>query len=424
MKWIEPVKAEPDVSLYGNKGASLIRMARLGMPVPRFAIIDPSGVYDSYDFRLQGEIVSVRSSGKISMPGMMDTILNVGLNSNLIYNDPIAYSLKEDYAQFIRDYEVLVNKKDSLPFDEHLASDKDIDTIINELLYIADGFPQDPQLQLERCIQAVRDSWKNDRATVYRNHLSLKQETPAVIVQSMVVLELFDTSDGAGSGVILTRTPETNKFGPYGDFLSNRLGDAIVSGSAFTEDITKYQETWWYDYLVECCRKVEEEWGSTCEIEFVVTGFSVFFLQCREAKFSTMLYREEMKDLSSYRKLGKGLVIQPANLEGVLALTSEQAIEQKEQGLSPILVRERTDPADIHGMIAADAIVTLTGGLVSHAAITARAWGKPCVVALNKEENNIELTDQILTDTKTGLTFQPGDAILLHEGALYACKGQ
>ncbi len=405
--------------LLGGKGAGLAVMnADLRLPVPPAFIITTDafrrwsgeGSISFLEAELQNAVnhlelrvnrrfgadvrplvVSVRSGAPVSMPGMMDTILDLGLNdlTEKALTDELGAAAARDAHNRFR---VMFRK-----------------TVGRE--------PEpDPWSQLRSAILAVFASWDGERAKAYRSHTGLSNDLgTAVIVQAMV----FGTAPGfSGTGVVFTRDPSTGEPRPTGDWLANAQGEDVVSGARTTRPIEGFRDEMpeiWAN-LLTMLDKLEQHYQDLCDVEFTVESGRLWLLQTRVGKRSARAairiavdraqdprfaydrtdaiasVREEdlqavlnSKNLNSATEwLSKGIPASPGVVSGKVYLTSDDAVDATARGETVILVRTETSPADILGMEAAVGILTLTGGLVSHAAIVAREWGKAAVVGANE----------------------------------------
>ncbi|MBS0617691.1 MAG: pyruvate, phosphate dikinase [Spirochaetes bacterium] len=487
-----------DKKLLGGKGANLAEMTSLGIPVPPgFTISTDVCTYyyahqNSYPSDLQAQIdasikelettigkkfgdktnpllVSVRSGAPVSMPGMMDTILNLGLNDETVAglisstgNQRFGY---DSYRRFIQMYgnvvmgmkhhdfeHILEGIKKSKGVSEDLALDaSDLQKLIGEYkgavkLKTGKDFPQSPKEQLMGAIDAVFASWMNDRAITYRklNNISEALGT-AVNVQSMV---FGNMGDDCGTGVAFTRNPASGERKFYGEFLMNAQGEDVVAGIRTPLSIEKLAEIMpdAMKELLSYADKLEHHYKDMQDIEFTIERSKLYMLQTRSGKrtaFAAIRTAVEMVDeklidekialkridagtlpsllakifaeKEKKAALAKGLVIAtglpagPGAASGHIALTAEKAVEMAAQGIKSLLVRVETSPEDISGMHSAEGILTARGGMTSHAAVVARGMNKPCIVGCSALE----------VDYKTGtVEFNAGTpkAVKLKEG--------
>ncbi len=448
----------------GGKGANLAEMTNLGIPVPPgFTITTqvcaayhqnqhqyPEGLEEevaSHMARMEevmgkkfGDaedplLVSVRSGAAVSMPGMMDTILNLGLNDKAVEglarktgNPRFAW---DSYRRFIQMYgNVVMNvahedfehalesvkKAKNIELDTHLSADdlKEVVRLYKKIYRSTTkkAFPQDPHDQLWGSISAVFGSWMNERAIKYRdlNHIKDLKGT-AVNVQSMV---FGNWGDDSGTGVCFSRDPSTGKNEFYGEYLMNAQGEDVVAGIRTPERIATLarhnQEI--YDQLVSIKNRLEQHFRNMQDMEFTVQQGTLFLLQTRTGartgqaavKIAVdmveegLITREEaigrvlpthidqmlhpmidQKSLKSVKPLGKGLNASPGAACGQIVFSAADAESQVKEGRKVLLVRKETSPEDIGGMAVAQGILTSTGGMTSHAAVVARGMGTPCV---------------------------------------------
>ena len=453
--------------LLGGKGANLAEMTSvLKLPVPHGftistdacrAYIDegwPDGLTVEVDAALAqledrmgkrlgdpGDplLVSVRSGAQFSMPGMMDTVLNLGLNDVSVEglaaqtNDPrFAY---DSYRRFIAMYARIVQGIDSLEFDRLLDAAKELAGVDSDgeipaelLRYLVGAyqeivvhetgrpFPQDPHEQIRGAIEAVFGSWNGTRAIAYREREGIDHRLgTAVNVQAMV----FGNRDNqSGTGVGFTRDPSTGDQGVYGDFLVNAQGEDVVAGVRITEPLAELEGHFpeVFHQLMEIFERLELHYRDMCDVEFTVEQGKLWMLQTRVGKRTGMaalrmavamttdegirltkdeaLLRVSPDHLdqllhpqfatSKVDVITTGLGASPGAAVGKVYFSSDDAVRAHERGEDVILVRKETSPDDVHGMLAANGILTSRGGLVSHAAVVARGWGKPAVVGADQ----------------------------------------
>ena len=447
--------------LLGGKGANLAEMTRLGMPVPPgFTITTaacrayllardtPSGLFDEVDEHLSrleektgrrlgdGEdplLVSVRSGAKFSMPGMMETVLNIGLGDTSVAglarqtgNPRFAW---DSYRRLVQMYGTTVLGLDGAAFEDALEAAKDakgveadVDLDADDLRalvatfqrLVEDGtgapFPQDPQTQLRGAVLAVFRSWNSDRAVLYRRRERIPADLgTAVNVQAMA---FGNRGPDSGSGVAFTRDPATGATGVYGDYLPDAQGEDVVAGIRNTRSLAELEQLdpTSYAQLLEIMAGLERHYRDMCDIEFTIEQGRLWMLQTRvgkrtaEAAFriATDLVHEGVIseeealgrvtgeqlaqlmfphfDPSGARTLiGTGMSASPGAAVGVAAFDSATAVRMAEDGTPVILVRRETNPDDLHGMVAAVGILTSRGGKTSHAAVVARGMGRTCV---------------------------------------------
>lgn len=451
-------------ALLGGKGSNLAEMMKIGLPVPQGFTITTEASIQYYDDQkvisedLKTEIrkymkwleettgkgfgslenpllVSVRSGAAVSMPGMMDTILNLGLNDETIKglialtgNQRFAY---DSYRRFIQMFSDVVLEIHKYEFDRIMDTIKEkygckVDTELKaeHLVEIIDiykqmvlkrtgkPFPQDPEEQLMLSIRAVFESWNNPRAIIYRNihELSHKMGT-AVNVQSMVFGNMGDTS---GTGVAFTRNPATGEKALYGEFLINAQGEDVVAGIRTPKTISELADIMpaVYQEFVDVSNALEQHYKDMQDIEFTIEKGKLFMLQTRTGKRTaaaavnaavdmvneglidkeTAIMRIEPgmidqllhptfdeTELANTRVIAKGLAASPGAASGQVYFSPEKIVAAKAKGIKTILVRQETSPEDIEGMAGAEGILTSRGGTTSHAAVVARGMGKCCV---------------------------------------------
>lgn len=490
-------------NLLGGKGANLAEMTKLGFPVPSGFTITTEACNSYYDNKksiteeIRKEIyesleklenivgkklgdkenpllVSVRSGARASMPGMMDTVLNLGMNdevckalAKITKNPRFAY---DSYRRFIGMYANVVKNKDLENFEDYLEEYKiskgvkkdsslsaiDFKEITDEYkrIYketVGEIFPQDVKKQLMDAIKAVFDSWENDRAKIYRQMNDIPSIWgTAVNVQQMVYGNMGQTS---GTGVAFTRNPSTGENKLYGEFLLNAQGEDVVAGIRTPEDINTLKVIMpeVYNEFVEYANKLEDYYKDMQDIEFTIENGKLYLLQTRNAKRTGLaaikiavdfvkerkLTKEEailrvdpktldsllhptfsMEQLKNVEPLTSGLPASPGCAYGKLCFSAKEAVKRKANGEDDlILVRNETSPEDIEGMKEVNALVTVRGGITSHAAVVARGMGKPCVCGCsNLKINEVEETlnignttlnknDYISIDGTTGLVY-------------------
>lgn len=474
-------------SLLGGKGANLAEMTNLGMPVPPGFTITTKACLDYYEqnkrispqvlsqvndylFKLEEKLkkrlgdeenpllVSVRSGSVASMPGMMDTVLNLGLNDKSVLglakktnNERFAW---DAYRRFIQMFgnvvmeiehhffeEVLdqIKKEKSIDYDNQMSIE-DLKKVvenykkkIQELKGIS--FPQNPQEQLLMAINAVFDSWNNPRAITYRrlNNISHTLGT-AVNIQSMVFGNMGDTS---GTGVCFSRNPSTGEKEFYGEYLMNAQGEDVVAGIRTPKPLIelKKESPKVYDELVQLKDKLENHYKDMQDMEFTIQEGKLYFLQTRNGKRTAhaaikiavdlvkeglitkqeALLRIDANSLDQLlhkgldekfkkqnKPIAKGLPASPGAAVGKISFSAKDAFERKQKGESVILVRTETSPEDIEGMNSAAGILTSRGGMTSHAAVVARGMGKCCVagcfeVKINEKQEKMIIGENELT---------------------------
>ncbi len=429
--------------LLGGKGAGLAEMTRAGLPVPPGFTITTEACLKYYELggkmlpglmdavhsaiheleRRTGKgfgdaknplLVSVRSGARVSMPGMMDTILNLGLNDisvrGLARNAGDVRFAQECYARFKKMFEHIVGQK----------------------------APQDVFEQLEMAIGAVFNSWNSKRAIDYRRYNKISDNWgTAVNIVSMVFGNLGDDS---GTGVAFTRDPSTGEKKLYGEYLRNAQGEDVVAGIRTPEKITDLEKSQpeIYRQFVEIANKLEAHYRDVQDLEFTVERGKLYMLQTRSAKRSaeaavkialdflhegTIDEREALKRVDAasldqlfhaqidphekYQVAGKGLNASPGAAAGEIVLDPDTAVVRAKAGKKVVLVRTETNPDDVHGIIAAEGVLTAKGGATSHAAVVARGMGKPCVAGL--DALRIDLRTKKVT--LNGSTLKEGDEI-------------
>ena len=474
-------------NLLGGKGANLAEMTNLGLPIPQGFTVTTEACTDYYNSgkmitdEIQGQIfealskleekqgkkfgdtenpllVSVRSGARASMPGMMDTILNLGLNDVAVEgfakktgNPRFAYDSYRRFIQMFSDVVMEVPKshfervldevkeKKNAKFDTDLTADdlKEIITIFKGIYKdtMGEDFPQDPKTQLMEAVKAVFRSWDNERAIVYRRMNDIPGDWgTAVNVQAMVFGNMGDTS---GTGVAFTRNPSTGAKGIYGEYLINAQGEDVVAGVRTPQPITRLEEDMpeCYAQFMEIANRLEEHYRDMQDMEFTIEDKKLYFLQTRSGKRTAQaalqiacdlvdegkitpeeaVLRIEAKSLDQLlhptfnaealkngNKIGSALPASPGAAAGKVYFTAEEAKDAHEKkGERVILVRLETSPEDIEGMHAAEGILTVRGGMTSHAAVVARGMGTACVsgcgeIAINEEEKVFELAGNVI----------------------------
>ena len=492
-------------SLLGGKGANLAEMTNIGLNVPPgFTITTEACIQYSEEGKtlwpqlldetfeklaqLESEtgktfghgenplLVSVRSGSVFSMPGMMDTILNLGLNDETVLslikksgNERFAYDSYRRFIQMFSDVAMGVAKSnfehqlEKMKHEKGVANDTDLDasdlkTLVETYKEIykrelGTDFPQDTKEQLKLSVKAVFDSWDNPRAVIYRNlnEISHKLGT-AVNIQSMVFGNMGETS---GTGVAFTRNPSTGEKGIYGEYLINAQGEDVVAGVRTPQPITKLEEDLpeCYKEFMELAQKLENHYRDMQDMEFTIEEGKLYFLQTRNGKRTAqaaikiacdlvdegMITPEEAVlridaksldqllhptfdalELKKSTSIGEGLPASPGAAAGMVVFTAEEAkaLGKGGKGKRVVLVRLETTPEDIEGMVASQGILTVRGGRTSHAAVVARGMGTCCVAgcgAININEEKEEFT-------LGGKTFHKGDYISLdgNTGKIYA----
>ena len=478
--------------LLGGKGANLAEMTNIGLPVPQGFTISTEACTKYYDdgrkindeimaeineyiVKMEGItgkkfgdkenplLVSVRSGARASMPGMMDTILNLGLNEDVVAvmaeksnNERWAWDCYRRFIQMYSDVVMEVGKKyfeeliDKMKAEKGVTQDVELDA--NDLKELAgqfkaeykakigEDFPSDPKEQLMGAIKAVFRSWDNPRANVYRrdNDIPYSWGT-AVNVQSMA---FGNMGDDCGTGVAFTRDPATGAKGLFGEFLTNAQGEDVVAGVRTPMHIQEMEQKFpeAFKEFTEFCKTLEDHYRDMQDMEFTVEHGKLYMLQTRNGKrtaqaalkiacdlvdegmrteeeavamidprnLDTLLHPQfDAKALKAATPIGKGLGASPGAACGKIVFTAEDAVEWADRGEKVVLVRLETSPEDITGMKAAQGILTVRGGMTSHAAVVARGMGECCVSgcsAINMDEANKKFE-------LGGKTFVEGDVI-------------
>jgi pyruvate, orthophosphate dikinase len=491
----EPVAGGRD--LLGGKGIGLAEMTQLGVPVPagftitteacREAMANggepPPTLPDEIDEHIQrleqraGKrfgssddplLVSVRSGAAVSMPGMMDTILNLGLSdaaaeglSKRTDNARFAY---DSYRRLIQMFGEVVDGIDGHRFESALSDVKagrqDTDLDADELKAVAarfneiyreetgSDFPQDARDQLLRAVRAVFKSWNNPRAQVYRRAHHIPDDLGTAV--NVVQMVFGNKGDRSGTGVAFTRDPSTGESGLYGEFLANAQGEDVVAGIRTPQPIDAMRASLpqAFEQLTATMQRLEEHYRDMQDIEFTVEDEQLYLLQTRAAKRTAaaalkaavamvdegLISREEavaridpgqldqllhpMIDPTAQLDVAaKGLNASPGAASGGIVFDADTAVAKAKDG-PVILVRWETTPDDIHGMIAAEGILTVHGGMTSHAAVVARGMGKPCVAGCEE----LSLADG--TATLSGQTLHEGDVITIDGGTGHVFIGE
>ena len=480
--------------LLGGKGANLAEMTNIGLPIPDGFTISTEACTDYYnDGRTINEdtqaqifealswlenktgktfgdtenplLVSVRSGARASMPGMMDTILNLGLNDVSVEgfaaktgNPRFAYDSYRRFIQMFSDVvmgmsktffdSILEEKKaaNGYAYDTELTAD-DLKDIIQQFKAIyaekmGDEFPQDPRVQLMEAIKAVFRSWDNPRANVYRRMNDIPYEWgTAVNVQSMVFGNMGDTS---GTGVAFTRNPATGAKGIFGEYLINAQGEDVVAGIRTPQPISRLQQDLpeCYARFVEIASQLENHYRDMQDMEFTIEEGKLYFLQTRNGKRTAQaaiqvacdlvdegmitpeeaVLRIEAKSLDQLlhpafdaqalkngKEIGQALPASPGAAAGRVYFSAEDAVEAHTRGERVVLVRQETSPEDIEGMHAAEGILTMRGGMTSHAAVVARGMGTCCVSGCGE----LKVNEACKTFELGGETVKEGDYISL-----------
>ena len=495
-KWVYLFKeGKADMkNLLGGKGANLAEMTNLGLPIPQGFTVTTEACTDYYNSgkkitdEIKGQIfdalkileeqqgkkfgdtenpllVSVRSGARASMPGMMDTILNLGLTDVAVEgfakktgNPRFAYDSYRRFIQMFSDVVMEISKakfervldeikeKKGVKFDTELTADDLKDVIAQfKALYKAEKgteFPQEPTEQLIEAVTAVFRSWDNPRAIYYRRMNDIPGDWgTAVNVQAMVFGNMGDTS---GTGVAFTRNPSTGEAKIYGEYLINAQGEDVVAGIRTPQPITKLEQDMpeVYKEFMRIATLLENHYKDMQDMEFTIEDKKLYFLQTRngkrtapaalqiacdlvdegkitkemaisriEAKSLDQLLHPgfDVKALKAAKPVGKALPASPGAAAGKVYFTAEDAKNYHEKGERVILVRLETSPEDIEGMHAAEGILTVRGGMTSHAAVVARGMGTACVSGCGE----IGIDEEAKLFTIAGQTVKEGDYISL-----------
>ena len=481
-------------NLLGGKGANLAEMTNLGLPIPQGFTVTTEACTDYYNNgreiseEIQKQIfdalaileeeqgkkfgdtenpllVSVRSGARASMPGMMDTILNLGLTDISVEgfakktgNPRFAYDSYRRFIQMFSDVVMEVPKslfervldeiKESkgVHLDTELTAD-DLKEVIDRFKKIYEEkmgaeFPQEPRVQLMEAVKAVFRSWDNERAIVYRRMNDIPGDWgTAVNVQAMVFGNMGNTS---GTGVAFTRNPSTGAKGIYGEYLINAQGEDVVAGIRTPQPITRLEQDLpeCYKQFIEIANKLEQHYRDMQDMEFTIEDGKLFFLQTRNGKRTApaalqiacdlvdegmitpeeAVLRIEAKSLDqllhptfdpdALKKgtvIGQALPASPGAAAGKIYFNAEDAKEAHERGERVVLVRLETSPEDIEGMHAAEGILTVRGGMTSHAAVVARGMGTACISGCG----DIVISEEEKVFTLGGKTYHEGDYISL-----------
>ena len=480
--------------LLGGKGANLAEMTNIGLPVPPGFIITtvacryyleqgstPAGLDEEMAAHLDaleqsmgrklGDpadplLVSVRSGAKFSMPGMMDTVLNIGLSDESVQglakqagNERFAWDAYRRLLQMFGktvldiDGELFEHAIDEAKKAKGVRNDLDLDAA--DLQHLVDtfkgivksqtghDFPQEPRQQLDLAIKAVFNSWNSDRAILYRRQERIPTDLGTAV--NVVAMVFGNLGEDSGTGVAFTRDPGTGAQGVYGDYLQNAQGEDVVAGIRNTvplqdlEGIDKAS----YDQLMQIMHTLENHYRDLCDIEFTVERGKLWMLQTRVGKrtaaaafrIATQLVDQGLIDMDEavrrvsgeelarlmfprfdtsgeVTKIATGISASPGAAVGKVVFDSARAVELAGQGEKVILVRRETNPDDLHGMIAAQGILTSRGGKTSHAAVVARGMGKTCVCG----------AEQIEVDAKAKKFTAPG-GITVSEGDVISIDG-
>ena len=491
-------------NLLGGKGANLAEMTNLGLPVPQGFTVTTEActryyqdnktiaqdimdqIYEALEIteKVVGKkfgdlenpfLVSVRSGARASMPGMMDTILNLGLNdvavqgvAKLTNNERFAY---DSYRRFIQMFSDVVMEIDKTKFDAIMDAIKKENNVTMDTELTAENmkdlvrrfkelykqekkeeFPQDPKVQLLEAVKAVFRSWDNPRANVYRRMNDIPSDWgTAVNVQAMVFGNMGEDS---GTGVAFTRDPATGEKRLYGEYLMNAQGEDVVAGIRTPQPISHLEQTnpKVYKQFVSIAETLEQHYKDMQDMEFTIEKGKLYMLQTRNGKRTAtaavkvavdlvsegLLTREEAilkvepkqldallhptfqaKALKEAQPIAKGLPASPGAAAGAVYFTAEAATKAEENGEKVILVREETSPEDIEGMYSSEGILTARGGMTSHAAVVARGMGTCCVAGCSE----IVVDEKGKTFTAGDKTYHEGDEISLDGSTGYVYSG-
>ena len=483
--------------LLGGKGANLAEMTKLGLPVPPgFTITTEAcraylkestvpeslatevttalrGVEDQMGRHLGDPsdplLVSVRSGAKFSMPGMMETVLNIGLNDESVLglaavsgNERFAW---DSYRRLIQmfgktvldiDGDLFSDALDELKAERGVKGDTDltaedlkglVDTfkgIVKE--QTGNDFPQDPRTQMDMGIEAVFRSWNTERARIYRRRERIPHDLGTAV--NICTMVFGNMGENSGTGVCFTRDPSSGHSGVYGDYLENAQGEDVVAGIRNTlalSDLERINKPV-YDELRAIMRKLETHYRDMCDIEFTVERGKLWMLQTRVGKrtaaaafrIATQLLGEKLitRDEALGRVTGdqltqlmfpqfdakaekeliaRGMAASPGAAVGKIAFNNAQAVEAAEKGVKTVLVRRETNPDDLPGMVAAEGVLTARGGKTSHAAVVARGMGKTCVcgaesLVIDEAAGTVTIGDLVLTaDDTIAIDGQTGE---------------
>ena len=486
--------------LLGGKGANLAEMTNLGLPVPpgftitteacRYYLTQgatPDGLDDEVSSHLHaleqsmgrklGDpadplLVSVRSGAKFSMPGMMDTVLNIGLSDESVDglakqsgNERFAW---DAYRRLIQMFGKTVLDIDGEHFEHAIDAAKRAKGVASDTELTAEDlkaltgtykelvrehagreFPQDPREQMDLAVLAVFNSWNSNRAVLYRRQERIPGDLGTAV--SIVAMVFGNLGDDSGTGVAFTRDPGTGAQGVYGDYLQNAQGEDVVAGIRNTvplQDLERIDKTS-YDQLMAIMRTLENHYRDLCDIEFTIERGKLWMLQTRVGKrtaaaafrIAVQLVQQGMIDLDEavrrvtgdelarlmfprfdasgeVKLITKAISASPGAAVGKAVFDSRTAVAWAAAGEKVILVRRETNPEDLHGMIAAEGVLTARGGKTSHAAVVARGMGKTCVCgaeALEVDEAGKQFT------APDGLVVSEGDVISVDgtSGAVY-----
>ena len=483
--------------LLGGKGANLAEMTKLGLPVPPgFTITTEAcraylkestvpeslatevttalrGVEDQMGRHLGDPsdplLVSVRSGAKFSMPGMMETVLNIGLNDESVLglaavsgNERFAW---DSYRRLIQmfgktvldiDGDLFSDALDALKADRGVKGDteltaEDLKGLVDTFKGIVkeqtgEDFPQDPRTQMDMGIEAVFRSWNTERARIYRRRERIPHDLGTAV--NICTMVFGNMGENSGTGVCFTRDPSSGHSGVYGDYLENAQGEDVVAGIRNTlalSDLERINKPV-YDELRAIMRKLETHYRDMCDIEFTVERGKLWMLQTRVGKrtaaaafrIATQLLGEKLitRDEALGRVTGdqltqlmfpqfdakaekeliaRGMAASPGAAVGKIAFDNAQAVEAAEKGIKTVLVRRETNPDDLPGMVAAEGVLTARGGKTSHAAVVARGMGKTCVcgaesLVIDAAAGTVTIGDLVLTaDDTIAIDGQTGE---------------
>ena len=483
--------------LLGGKGANLAEMTKLGLPVPPgFTITTEAcraylkestvpeslatevtralrGVEDQMGRHLGDPtdplLVSVRSGAKFSMPGMMETVLNIGLNDESVLglaavsgNERFAW---DSYRRLIQmfgktvldiDGDLFSDALDALKADRGVKGDteltaEDLKGLVDTFKGIVKeqtgaDFPQDPRTQMDMGIEAVFRSWNTERARIYRRRERIPHDLGTAV--NICTMVFGNMGENSGTGVCFTRDPSSGHSGVYGDYLENAQGEDVVAGIRNTlalSDLERINKPV-YDELRAIMRKLETHYRDMCDIEFTVERGKLWMLQTRVGKrtaaaafrIATQLLGEKLitRDEALGRVTGdqltqlmfpqfdakadkeliaRGMAASPGAAVGKIAFDNAQAVEAAEKGIKTVLVRRETNPDDLPGMVAAEGVLTARGGKTSHAAVVARGMGKTCVcgaesLVIDEAAGTVTIGDLVLTaDDTIAIDGQTGE---------------
>ena len=483
--------------LLGGKGANLAEMTKLGLPVPpgftitteacRAYLKDSTvpeslatevtaalrGVEDKMGRHLGDPsdplLVSVRSGAKFSMPGMMETVLNIGLNDKSVLglatvsgNERFAW---DSYRRLIQmfgktvldiDGDLFSDALDELKAERGVKGDteltaEDLKGLVDTFKGIVkeqtgNDFPQDPRTQMDMGIEAVFRSWNTERARIYRRRERIPHDLGTAV--NICTMVFGNMGENSGTGVCFTRDPSSGHSGVYGDYLENAQGEDVVAGIRNTLPLSALKEINKpvYDELRAIMRKLETHYRDMCDIEFTVERGKLWMLQTRVGKrtaaaafrIATQLLGEKLitRDEALGRVTGdqltqlmfpqfdpkaekeliaRGMAASPGAAVGKIAFNNAQAVEAAEKGIKTVLVRRETNPDDLPGMVAAEGVLTARGGKTSHAAVVARGMGKTCVcgaesLVIDEAAGTVTIGDLVLTaDDTIAIDGQTGE---------------